>query len=437
MQTWLTDIHYSEKQAGFIFSSFDHTFEVNEGSIRSGKTAADDARLALLYMLSPDKLHLVSAYNQELAYNLFIEGDGLGLAYIFDGISSLRRDRGGDHLAIDLPNGTKKIYFKGGGKSNSANSIRGLSLGSVAYSEMNLLDAEFINETFRRTAASKLRYHLGDLNPPAPQDKIIKVFEERNAHWMHWTMKDNPIMTPQRLAEMKHELSGNPYLYRRDWLGERVMPQGVIYSMLDVERDTDQTLIGKPIEMFFSGDAGQNDATTMSCNIVTLVREDNGNKLVLNRVANYYHSGTESNETKAMSQYAVELKAFIDWCVNEYQMRYTTVLIDPAAKVLRAELELLDVDCERANNNGHEKVGAVKGIEVGIERMQNLMSNGQFKLVEVHHEPEGRSYGHYHFIKEIGSYVRDEKTGHPVDANNHAQDENRYAGNYFYSNYLT
>ena len=77
-----------------------------------------------VYLATPDAKHLVSAYNQELAYNLFIEGNGMGLAYIFDGSSHLRRDRDGDNLTLDLPSGQKKIYFKGGAKSNSANAIR-------------------------------------------------------------------------------------------------------------------------------------------------------------------------------------------------------------------------------------------------------------------------------------------------------------------------
>jgi PBSX family phage terminase large subunit len=437
MRTPISDVEYSPKQANFIMSPFDHTFDVNEGSIRAGKTAADDARLAMFYLISPDEIHLVSAYNQELAYNLFIEGDGLGLAYIFDGVSHLRRDRGGDHLAIDLPNGHKKIYFKGGAKSNSANAIRGLSLGSVAYSEMNLLNAEFINETFRRTAAAKIRYHLGDLNPPAPQDPIIKVFDERDAHWQHWRMSDNPIMTPQRLAEMEAELKKNTYLYKRDWLGLRVMPQGVIYSMFDQDTMTDQTLIGQPVEMFFEADAGQNDATTMSCNIVTRRVIDGQWKFVLNRVANYYHSGRETGEQRAMSRYAKDLQRFIKWCVWAYQLQYDVVQVDPAALALRAELRQLGIPAIAANNNGHEVSGSVKGIEVGIERSQNLMSNGQFRIVEPKSSGlDSIAYDHYHFIKELGMYIRDENSGKPVDANNHAMDEMRYSVNYFYAHYM-
>jgi len=44
-------------------------------------------------------------------------------------------------------------------------------------------------------------------------------------------------------------------------------------------------------------------------------------------------------------------------------------------------------------------------------------------------------YDHYNFIREIGTYVRDDNSGYPVDANNHAMDEFRYSVNYFYQKY--
>lgn len=244
-------------------------------------------------------------------------------------------------------------------------------------------------------------------------------------------MSDNPVMSKQRLKGMEEQLKRNPYLYKRDWLGLRVMPQGVIYSMFDDKEMTDQTLVGEPVEMFFAGDAGQNDATTLSCNIVTRVVDGDGARFVLNRVANYYHSGTETGETKAMSTYAEELRQFINWCHQKYQLYYSNIVIDPAVKTLRAELERLGIMSSPANNNGNEKVGSVRGIEVGTERLQNLMTNQQFRLVE----PNSDLYSHYHFIKELGMYVRDENTGKPVDMNNHAMDEARYAANYFTSRY--
>lgn len=435
METPIKNIKFSPLQAKFITSPFDHTFEVNEGAIRSGKSAAACMRLAMFYILSPDKSHLVSGFNQEIAYKIYIEGDGLGLAYIFDGMSHLQRDRGGDNLTIDLPSGQKKIYFKGGGKSNSANSIRGMSLGSVAYTEIDLLNPEFLKETFRRTANAAIRYHLGDLNPPAPNHPILKFFDEHNAKWQHWTMIDNPVMTPKRLDELENEFKANPYIYHRDWLGERVMPEGVIYSMFDKDTMTDKTLIGKPIEMFFSTDAGQEDATTMSCNIVTQVHKDGHYTFVLNRVANYYHSGRDTHDVKAMSLYAEELLRFVNWCQEEYQMYRNVILVDPAARSLREELKRVGLANQAANNNAHEVAGGRKGIEVGIERWQNLMANGQFKLVETPDSGIPQKYDHYNFIREIGTYVRDDKSGYPVDANNHSMDEGRYSVNYFYQKY--
>lgn len=442
MKPTITSLRFSPKQKEFLTSPFDHTFDVNEGAIRSGKSAVACMRMALFYLLSKDEQHLVSGYNQEIAYNIYIEGDGLGLAYIFDGVSHLRRDRSGDHLELNLPSGHKKIYFKGGGKANSANSIRGMSLGSVAYTEIDLLNQDFIDETFRRTAKADIRYHLADLNPPSPNHPVIELFNQRHANWRHWTMRDNPVITKQRLAELKQEYSSNSYLFKRDWLGERVMPQGIIYAMFDKDTMTDQTLIGQPVEMFFSTDAGQEDATTMSCNIVTSVRKDDGSyQYVLNRVANYYHSGRDTGHVKAMSTYAEELLRFVLWCEEYWQMSHTRILVDPSSRSLREELRKVGLRTQGANNNAHEVSGGRKGLEVGIQRCQNVISNGQFRLVNPPHfnlpdnDIDVKDYDHYNFLKEIGTYVRDDNTGFPVDANNHAMDEFRYSVNYFNSHY--
>lgn len=70
MKPTIEKLLFSPKQKEFLLSPFDHTFEVNEGAIRSGKSAVACMRLALFYLLSKDEQHLVSGYNQEIAYNL-------------------------------------------------------------------------------------------------------------------------------------------------------------------------------------------------------------------------------------------------------------------------------------------------------------------------------------------------------------------------------
>ena len=418
-------IKFSNKQADIIRRPFNYELEVNEGTPRSGKTTAGHFRYARYLIESPDENHLIAAYNQEQAYRLFIDGDGTGLMHIFDGACKIKHDEHGDHLLIDTPNGTKRVYYKGGGKVNSVGAITGMSLGSVVFCEINLLNMDFIQEAFRRTWAAKLRYHLADLNPPAPQHPVIKdVFDVQNTRWTHWTMDDNPILSEERKRSIIQSTKKNPYLYKRDILGQRVMPQGVIYGLFDLEKNIKDSLVGEPIEMYFTGDGGQSDATSMACNIVTktLFR--------LNRVAHYYHSGAETGQVKAMSTYAVELKAFIQWCVSKYQMRYTDVWIDPACRSLREELHKLGIQTRGALNNAHDVSSKAKGIEVGIERGQNIISSGQFLLIN-HQEEE---YDHYYFLKEIGLYSRDDN-GRPIDKDNHAMDEFRYSVNVFYKRY--
>lgn len=420
-------IEFSPKQRRFIKEPFEYTLEVNEGTPRSGKTTAGVFRYARYLVETPDENHLIVAYNQEQAYRLFIESDGFGLKHIFDGVSRVRHDGNGDHLEVHTPNGIKKIYFKGGGKADSVKAITGMSLGSVVFCEINLLHMEMIQECFRRTFAARLRYHLADLNPPAPNHPIIKeVFDVQRTKWRHWTIIDNPILTEERKQEILEVLKKNPYLYKRDWLGQRVMPEGVIYSMFDMDKHVIPTLLGTPFEMYFSADGGQSDATSVSCNIVTKYK----GKFVLNRVANYYHSGKDTGQVKAMSIYAKEIKEyFVKWCRDKYEMQYSEFFVDPACKSLREELHLLGIQTRNADNNAHDIKGTSKGIEVGIERMQNILTNDQFFLID------NNKYDHYDFIKEVGMYCR-EDNGKPIDDFNHSLDEARYSTNYFYKRYI-
>ena len=419
-------IVFGEKQANTINAPFDYTLEVNEGTPRSGKTTAGIFRLAYYYTITPDQNHLIVAYNQEQAFRLIIDGDGFGLKHIFGDLCQQKHDDNGDHLELHTPTGIKKIYYKGGGKADSHKAITGMSLGSVAFCEINLLHIDMIQECFRRTFAARMRFHLADLNPPAPNHPVIdEVFNVQNTKWQHWTIHDNPILTEARKEEIYNTLKKNPYLLERDWYGKRVIPNGVIYSIFHNDKHVLPHIKGNPLEMYFVGDGGQDDATSVSCNIVTSFE----GKFYLHRVANYYHSGADTGQVKAMSDYAIEIKEFIEWCVDKFGMKYTTVLTDPACKSLREELKKIGIDARKADNNRRDaKGGAGSGIEVGIERCQNLLSEQQFFLVETD------KYDHYNFIKEIGMYCRDDN-GKPIDKYNHALDEFRYTVNYFYTRY--
>ena len=424
-------IEFSPKQADFITAPYDHTLDVCEGSPRSGKTFAATARFAMHVLASRDTNHLVVAYTAEQAYRLIFEGDGFGLLHIFKGSCRTSHDDEGAHLIVKCPNGIKKIYWKGGGKADSHKTITGMSLGSVYFCEINLLHMDMIQECFRRTYAAKDRYHIADLNPPAPQHPVItEVFEVQNTRWLHWTCYDNPVLTPERLEEIKAACSKSPFLYKRDWLGERCIPQGVIYFMFDMQKHIISYIpdTWTVTEMYFAGDGGTTDATSIGCYIVCdrasafTGRHD----YVLLRVGNWYYDRGDM----AMSDQAKKIVGeFIPYMRQKYRQRESGIMIDPACKALRLEIEKLGLTCGKADNNAHDIKGGSKGLKVGIEMLQSAINDGRFYCID------DDRFSLAPFITEIGLYCVDEKTGNPVDAYNHAMDETRYAHNYFAKSY--
>ena len=424
-------IEWGAKQEALIMAPFDHTLDWNEGTPRSGKTTAGTMRFARHLIRSRDALHLVTAYSAEQAYRLIMEGDGMGLLHIFAGCCRTSHDDSGAHLLVHLPDGDKKVYWKGGGKADSHKSITGMSLGSVYFCEINLLHDSMIQECFRRTYAARDRWHIADLNPPSPADPCIKnVLAIQEARFVHWTCADNPVLTPERLKEIEAACRKSQFLYKRDWLGQRVIPEGVIYWMFNPDRHIVNRLPDNftICEAFVAGDGGTTDATSIGFYLAGFMGDryaPGPKEYRLYRVGNWYYDRGQM----AMSDQARAICGdFLPYMRRKYQIRENDVYIDPACKALRLEIEKYGVMTSAADNNGHDVRGTAKGLRVGVEMLQSAFNDNRVYLVE------DERYGTEPFVKEAGLYSVDEN-GNPVDAYNHAMDETRYAHNHFAKTY--
>ena len=177
-----------------------------------------------------------------------------------------------------------------------------------------------------------------------------------------------------------------------------------------------------PVEMYFAGDGGATDATSIGCYLVCMTPQ---RKHRLLRIGNWYYDGGQM----AMSDQARRIVGeFIPAMRSKAGMRESCVMIDPACKALRLEIDKLGVPTTKADNNGHDIKGTSKGIKVGIEELQNSINDGRFYLVD---DPR---YGVESALMEFGLYCVDDN-GNPVDAYNHAMDEMRYGHNYFAKTY--
>lgn len=423
---------WSAKQSELINDlPYDRTLDWLEGTPRSGKTTAGIMRFAIHLAGSRDTNHLVVAYSAEQAYRLIMDGDGFGLLHIFKGFCRTSHDDSGAHLVVNFPDGTeKKVYWKGGGKADSHKAITGMSLGSVYFCEINLLHDSMIQECFRRTYAAKDRWHIADLNPPSPADPCIKnVLNVQDCRFIHWRCEDNPILTPERLADIEKACKKSPFLYKRDWLGERVIPEGVIYWMFNPDRHILNKLPDDfhPVEAFVAGDGGTTDATSIGFYIAGFFGDPyfGEKEYRLYCVGNWYYNGGQM----AMSDQAKHICGeYLPYMRNKYRMRESDIYIDPACKALRLEIEKFGLMTSGADNNGHDVKGANKGLKVGVEMLQSAINDGRFYLVE------DERYGTEPFMKEAGLYCVD-GNGNPVDAYNHCMDQTRYANNHFMKAY--
>ena len=419
-------IEWGQKQAQLIMLPFDHSVDWLEGTPRSGKTTAGIMRFARHLIKTRDNIHLVTAYSAEQAFRLIMDGDGMGLMHIFKGNCRVSHDDSGAHLLVKLPDGERKVYWKGGGKADSHKAITGMSLGSVYFCEINLLHDNMIQECFRRTYAAKDRWHIADLNPPSPADPCIKnVLNVQDCRFLHWTCVDNPVLSPERLDEIRNACMKSPFLYKRDWLGERTIPEGVIYWMFNPDKHILTHLPNDLFitEAFVAGDGGTTDATSIGYYVVGYIgdRFAPQKEYKLYRVGNWRYDGGQM----AMSDQARHIVGeFLPYMRQKYRIRENSIYIDPACKALRLEIEKLGLLTSGADNNAHDVKGGSKGLKVGVEMFQNSINDGRFFLVE------DDRYGTEAFVKEAGLYCADEK-GEPIDAYNHSMDECRYANNHF------
>jgi PBSX family phage terminase large subunit len=288
-----------------------------------------------------------------------------------------------------------------------------------------------IQECFRRTYAAKDRWHIADLNPPAPADPVIKnVLEIQDTRFVHWTCEDNPILTPERLREIETACRKSPYLYKRDWLGERAIPEGVIYWMFDTSKHILERLQVDfvPVEAFVAGDGGTTDATSIGFYLAGFRGSEalpGRKRYLLYRVGCWRYDGGQM----AMSTQAKHIAGdFLPYMRKKYNVRESGIYIDPACKALRLELEKFGLTTSGADNNGHDIKGTTKGLMCGVEMLQSGIHDGRFFLVE------DALYGTESFVREAGLYCTDDK-GTPVDAYNHTMDECRYAYNHFAKSY--
>lgn len=299
-------------------------------------------------------------------------------------------------LIVSRTGRENRFYLYGGRDEGSASLIQGVTLAGVLFDEVALMPRSFVEQACARCSCtgSKLWFNC---NPEGPQhwfyrEWILKA-EERRALYLHFTMDDNPSLSPRVRARYERSYSGT--FYRRFVLGQWSAAQGLIYDFFNAEEYC-VAVPDKPWERVrVSIDYGTVNPTSFG-----LWALKDG---VWYRVREYYFDSRREGRQKTDAEYMRDLKGFT---AGEKVER---VLIDPSAASFIEAARRAGFPVSKANNN----------VADGIRVTANLLKEGKIVICE----------GCDNTLREMALYCW-ESSGEgrdvPKKENDHAMDEMRY-----------
>lgn len=271
---------------------------------------------------------------------------------------------------------TNYFFYFGGKDEASQDLVQGITLNGFFFDEVALMPQSFVSQATARCSltGSKLWFNM---NPEGPYHwfklEWIDDLEEKKALRIHFTMPDNPSLTPDILEDYKTRFSG--IFYQRYILGLWVLAEGVVYSNWNQQTMTESpTDIHGFEEYYVSCDYGIQNPT------VFLMFGRSGDTWHCCKM--FYHSGRESEIEHDDAWYADRMDEFMDSIKAQ-------IIIDPSASSFRKTLQ----------NRGYTVRKAANDVLPGIRTTQRAMNNGKIVFADNLKE----------LFAEFGSYIWDAK----------------------------
>ena len=127
-----------------------------------------------------------------------------------------------------------RFYLFGGRDEGSAALIQGATLSGVLFDEAALMPRSFVEQALARCSDERARFWFS-CNPEHPQHwfytEWILQAREKNALYLHFTMRDNPSLSEAVLRRYERLYTGA--FYDRFVLGKWSAAQGAVYPMFD------------------------------------------------------------------------------------------------------------------------------------------------------------------------------------------------------------
>lgn len=290
---------------------------------------------------------------------------------------------------------TNRFYLFGGKDEGSAALIQGMTLAGVLLDEVTLMPRSFVEQALARCSVdgSKLWFNC---NPEHPMhwfhEEWIKKHGEKNCLYLHFTMKDNPSLTPSIIRRYERLYSGA--FYERFVLGKWVAAQGCVYPMFSQQKH-----VCEPPENM--------EEYRISCDYGTVNPSSFGlwgkKGGVWYRVNEYYFDSRTEGRQKTDSEHFEALCELADG------KKIRSVVIDPSAASF--------IECIRRDGR-FTVIPAKNDVIDGIRRVSDCLKNGTLMFAPVCRDT----------IREFGLYRWEENSAKDAvkKENDHAMDDIRY-----------
>lgn len=248
---------------------------------------------------------------------------------------------------------------------------------------------------------------FASMNPSTPDHKVKKWIDageegDPNYFSLHFTLDDNPFLEESYKQRIRDSLSG--IFYKRNYLGEWCLAEGVIYDFFDKSI----YVLPRPpraAEYFIAAiDYGVNNS--FACLVIGV---DSGHRTQLGVCRwvqdEYYWDSNETHRQKTNLEYANEVEKFLE----PYGVRM--IYVDPSAASFKVEL----------NKKGMRVVDAQNDVLDGIYYTASEMKQGNLFILGCCKN----------LIREMSGYCWDSKAAklgedRPLKKNDHALDALRY-----------
>lgn len=315
---------------------------------------------------------------------------------------SLQYIRGENKRIIIRSGSHTNTFFIFGGKDESSYTlVQGITLSGVLFDEVTLMPKSFVDQAVARTLSEPEARYWFNCNPESAEHWFYKEWicntRQKKALHLHFTMQDNPILSPEQIADAERLYTG--VFYNRYIKGLWCVAEGLIYPMFDkAVHVTHHPELQPGGDYYISCDYGTLNPTSAGLWYL----QPDGHAI---RLREYYYDGRKTKTPRTDEEHYKALEQL----AGDVAGKVRAVIVDPSAASF--------IECIR--RHGLFRVWqADNSVLNGIRDTSSLLQMQYLHICDNCTD----------IIREFSLYRWDESAAEdrPIKENDHAMDDMRY-----------